>query len=256
MLQLKKFPDIPDSTREEAREFRPHPEELRFRLLARETGSFLCVVGKEFPAFLSHLKWRHSPQERREELQGRATIPRVLQISQSIPGKPVFPALFRLSSRGSTHTTLPRGTALWESLVGKPPGKASWESLEEKPQIPCPREGKRDTAATAREESARVCPHSRRGLTPLRRVQKFPKILFSTGEEASGSGTDSTQCLRPRHRRERDPERSPSNSHGDWHFQRPPERVPEDNVSSREHVPQLEKIQEVLPSRRDEAHFR
>ena len=53
MLKLKKFPDIPVSTREEARESRPHPEEPRFRLLAREDGSFPCVVGKEFPAFLS-----------------------------------------------------------------------------------------------------------------------------------------------------------------------------------------------------------
>ena len=44
-------------------------------------------------------------------------------MSQSIPGKPVFPALPRLSSRGSTHTTVARETALWESLVGKPPGK-------------------------------------------------------------------------------------------------------------------------------------
>ena len=51
LLQLKKFPNIPVSTREEARESRPHPEEPRFRLLARETGSFRCVVGKEFPAF-------------------------------------------------------------------------------------------------------------------------------------------------------------------------------------------------------------
>ena len=53
LLQLKKFPDIPVSTREEARETRPHPEELRFRLLAREEGSFPCVFGKEFPAFPS-----------------------------------------------------------------------------------------------------------------------------------------------------------------------------------------------------------
>ena len=65
------------------------------------------------------------PQERREELHGRATIPRVSQMSQSIPGKPVFPALPRLSSRESTHTTVARGTALWESLVGKPRGKAT-----------------------------------------------------------------------------------------------------------------------------------
>ena len=42
----------------------------------------------------------------------------------------------------------------------------------------------------------------------------------------------------------------------DWPFLRPPERVPEVPVVSREHLPQLEKIQEVFPSRRDEAHFR
>ena len=154
MLQLKKFPDIPVSTREEARESRPHPEEPHFRLLAREEGSFPCVVGKEFPAFPSYLKRRRSPQERREELQGRATIPRVPQMSQSIPGKPVFPALPRLSSRGSTHTTVARGTALWESLVGKPRGKASKEI--HKCRDPC--KGKRNSAATAGEESARACP--------------------------------------------------------------------------------------------------
>ena len=128
MLQLKKFPDIPVSTREEARESRSHSEEPRFCLLPREEGSCPCVVRKAFPAIPSHLKRRRSPQERREELQGRATIPRVPQMSQSIPGKTVFPALPRLSSRGSTHTTVARGTALWEasweSLVGKPRGKA------------------------------------------------------------------------------------------------------------------------------------
>ena len=207
MLQLKKFPDIPVSTREDARESLPHPEEPRARLLSREEGSFPCVIGKEFPAFPSHLKRRRSPQERREELQGRATIPRVPQISPSIPGKPVFPALPRLSSRGSTHTTVARGTDLWESLVGKPRRKASREihrSLE-------PREGNRDIAATAREESIRACPHSIPGLTPLGKLQKDPKIHVSTGEESSGSGTDSTQGLRPRHRWERKSGRPPSN---------------------------------------------
>ena len=139
MLQLKKFLDIPVSTREEARESRPHPEEPRFCLLAREEGSFPCVVGKEFSAFPSHLKKRSSPQERREELQGLATIPRVPQMSQSIPWKPVFPALLRLSSRGSTHTMVARGTALWESLVGKPREEASRESHRSLD----PREGKR-----------------------------------------------------------------------------------------------------------------
>ena len=172
-------------------------------------------------------------------------------MSQSIPGKTVFPALRRLSSRGSSHTTVAPGTALWESLVGKPRGKASrvsHRSLD-------PLEGKGDTAATAREESARACPHSRRGLTPLGRLQKYLKIHVGTGEECSGYGTASTQDLRPWHRQEWNPERRPSNSHGDWPFLRPIERVPEVPVVSREHLQQLEKIQEVLPSRRDEAHF-
>ena len=87
------------------------------------------------------------------------------------------------------------------------------------------------------------------------RFQEYPKIHVSTGEESSGSGTDSTQGLRPRRRRERNPERTPSNSHGDWPFLRPPERVPEVPFVTREHLPQLEKIQEVHPSRRDDARF-
>ena len=98
----------------------------------------------------------------------------------------------------------------WYSPVGKPHGKASRESHRSLDT----REGKGDTAATAREESARACPHSRRGLTPLGRLQKYPKIHVSTGEESSGSGTDSTQGLRPQNRQERNPERPPSNSHG------------------------------------------
>ena len=166
------------------------------------------MVGKDFLAFLSHLKRRHSAQERREELQGRTNIPRVPQMSQSIPGKPVFIALPRLSSGGSTHTTVVRGTALWESLVGKPRVKASRESHRSLD----PREGKLDTAATAREESASACPDSRRGLTPLGRLQKYPKFHVSTGLESSGSGSDCTQGLRPQHRRERNPERPPATS--------------------------------------------
>ena len=161
-----------------------------------------------------------------------------------------FEAEDRLKPRW--HVGQPCWKSSWESLVGKPRGKASRESHRSLD----PREGKRDTAATAREESARACSRSRRGLTPLGRFQKYPKIHVSTGEDSSGSGTDTTQGLRPRHRRERNPEKPPSNSHGDWPFLRPPEQVPEVPVVSQDHLPQLEKIQEVLPSGRDEAHFR
>ena len=73
MLQLKKFPDILVSTREEALESRPHLEEPGFRLIAREDGSFPCVIGKEFPAFPSHLKRRHS--HRKGERNSRVVRP-------------------------------------------------------------------------------------------------------------------------------------------------------------------------------------
>ena len=94
-------------------------------------------------------------------------------MSQSIPGKTVFPALPQLSRGGSTHTTVARGTALWESLVGKPRGKASRESHRSLD----PSEGKRETAATAREESAGAGPPSRRGMTPLGRLRSTPRSM-------------------------------------------------------------------------------
>ena len=119
---------------------RPHPEEPRFCLLAREERSFPCDVGKEFPAFPSHLKRRHIPRERREELQGRATIHRVLQMSKSLKGNLFSLHCFDFQAEGRLtprcHLGQPCGKASWESLVGNPRGKASRESLEGKPQIP------------------------------------------------------------------------------------------------------------------------
>ena len=144
----------------------------------------------------------------------------------------------------------------WDSHVGKPRGKPRGKASRQCHRSLDPREGKRDTAAKAREERARACPHPRRGLTPLGIHQKYPKIHVSTGEETSGSDSESTQGLRPRHRRKRNPERPSSYSHGDWPFLRPQERVPKVPVVSREHLSQLAKIHEVLPSRRDEVHFR
>ena len=164
MLQLKKFPDIPVSTREEARESRPLPEEPRFRVLAREEGSFPCDVGKEFPAFPSHLKRKRSPQEMREEFQGRATFPESPRCLSPFQGN-LF-SLHCLDFQAEDRLT-PR----WH--VGQPCGKASWEchrSLDI-------REGKRETAATAREESARACPHSRRGMTPWGDSSSTPRSM-------------------------------------------------------------------------------
>ncbi|KAI4551951.1 hypothetical protein MJG53_000228 [Ovis ammon polii x Ovis aries] len=120
------------------------------------------------------------------------------------------------------HVGQPCGKDSWESLVGKTRGKTIDALIHGADCVTLP--------ATALEESASACPHSRRGLTPLGRLQKYPKIHVSTGEESSGSGPEFTQGLRPRHQRERNSERPPRNSHGDWPFLRPPERVPEGPV--------------------------
>ena len=84
---------------------------------------------KEFSAFPSLLKRRRTPQERREELQGRATILRVSQMFQSIQGNLFslhcldFQAEDRLKPRW--HVGHPFGKVSWESLVGKSRGKAT-----------------------------------------------------------------------------------------------------------------------------------
>ena len=138
-----------------------------------------------------------------------------------------------------------------DSPVGKPRGKASRESHRSLD----PRVGKSDTAATAREESARACPHSRRGLTPwgdsrstrrsMSALERNPQVPAPTPHKVLGPASTGEESRE-----------APSNSHGEWPFLRPPERVVEVTVVSRQQLPYLEKIQEVVPSRRDEAHFR
>ena len=59
--------------------------------------------------------------------------------------------------------------------------------------------------------------------------------------------------LMPRNRRVRNPGRPPSNSHGDWPFLRPPERVPDVPVVCREHLLQLKKFPDIPVSTREEA---
>ena len=105
-----------------------------------------------------------------------------------------FQAEDRLTLRW--HVGQPCGKASWEILVGKLRGKATDPLIHVKGSA---------TLLLEREERARACPHSSQGLTPLRRLQKYPKIHVSTGEESSGSRTNSTLDLRPRFRRERIP---------------------------------------------------
>ena len=106
---------------------------------AREEGSFPCVVGKEFTGFPLHLKRRRSPQERREELQCRATIPIDPRYLSPFQGNLFslhcvdFQAEDRLTPRW--HVGQPCGKASWESLVGKPRGKATDPLIQAKGNV-------------------------------------------------------------------------------------------------------------------------
>ena len=130
-LQLKKFPDIPVSTREEAQKSRPHPEKPRFRLLAREVGSFPAWSGKN--SRRSRRISRGCARHRKGERNSRVGPP--------FPESPRCLSPFQGNLFSFTASTFkPRidshqgGT--WGSPVGKPRGKASLEILEGKPQIP------------------------------------------------------------------------------------------------------------------------
>ena len=100
---------------------RPYPEWPRFRLLAREEGSFPCVVEKDFLAFPSHLKRRRSPQERREELQDQAPFPESPRCLSPFQGN-LF-SLHCLDFQAEDRLT-PR----WH--VGQPCGKASRKATD------------------------------------------------------------------------------------------------------------------------------
>ena len=129
MLQLKKFPDIPVSIREEARESRPQTEEPHFRLQAREEESFSCVGGKNSPR--SRCISKRGALHRKGERNSRVVppfpeSPRCLSRFQEYLFSLhclEFQAEDRLTPRW--HEVQPCGKASWESLVGKPQGKAT-----------------------------------------------------------------------------------------------------------------------------------
>ena len=127
LLQLKKFPDIPVSTREEARESRPHPEERRFRLLARWRDPFSACSGK------------NSRRSRRISRGGalHRNGKRNSKVEPAFPESPRCLCPFQgnlFSLHCVDFQAEDRLTPRWH--MGQPCGKASWESLEGKTQIP------------------------------------------------------------------------------------------------------------------------
>ena len=168
MLQLKKFLDIPVSTREEARESRPHSEEPRFCLLAREEGSFPAWSGKKSRRFLCIS--RGGALHRKGEKNSRVVPPFPESPRCLSPFQGNLFSLHCLDFQAENRLTY---GDTWDSLVGKPRGKASRESHRSLD----PREGKGDTAATARKVSARACPKSKRGLTPWGDSRSTPRSI-------------------------------------------------------------------------------
>ena len=123
MLQLKKFPDIHVSNREEARGSRTHPGEPRFHLLARDEGSFPCFVGKNFHC--SRRNSRGGAIHRIGERNSRVMPP--FQVSPRCVS-PFQRNLFSLHCLDvQAEDRLPPRVHL-----GQPFGKASWESLVRK----------------------------------------------------------------------------------------------------------------------------
>ena len=105
-----------------------------------------------------------------------------------------FHAEDRLTPRWQVGETC--GKASWESLVGKPRGKARDSLIHAKGSVTLLLQLGKRTCMPPLETRTYVS-----GETP-----EVPEVPCRTGEEFSGSGTDSTQGLRPRHRRERNPE--------------------------------------------------
>ena len=81
--------------------------------------------------------------------------------------------------------------------MGQPCGKASWESLLRKPRVKAT-----DFFIHAKGSMTLLLQLGRKAHVHATtrdegRLQKYPKIRVSTGQESSGSGTDSTQGLMP-----------------------------------------------------------
>ena len=138
------------------------------------------------------------------------------------------------------------GKASWESLVGMPRRKAPDPLIHAKRSatLLLQRGRKAHVHAPTQVEDSLSWGDSRNTPRSMSALERNPQVPAPTAH-----------CLGHRHRRERNPERHPRHSNGNWPFLTPPERVPEDQVVRREHLLQLEKIKEVFPSRRDEAHF-
>ena len=190
---------------------RPNPEEPRFRLLAREDGSFPCVVGKEFPG--SRRISRGGALHRKGERNSRVVPPFSEPPDVSVHSREIC-----FASTASTFK--PRidshhGGTL-DSPVGKPRGKATGPLIHARGSVTLQLQlGKRGHVHASLE--TRTDSYGETPEIPQDPCQHWRGILRFRHRLHTRSWAPAST--------ERNPERPPSNSHGDWPFLRPPERV-------------------------------
>ena len=187
---------MPVSTREEARESRPHPEEPRFRLLAREEGSFPCVVGKESRRFrrISRGGVLHRKGERNSRVV--PPFPESPRCLSPFQGNVFslhclhFQAEDRLTPRW--HVGQPCGKASRESLVGKPRGKASDPFIHAKGNgtLLLQLGRKSHVHAPTRDEDRLLLGDSRSTPRSMSALERNPQVPAPTPRKVLGPGID------------------------------------------------------------------
>ena len=131
-------------------------------------GQSPCELLGGLSGFLSRRCWGLRPcvESGPEPEDSSPVLTWILAYFWSLPSLPPFPeppdvsvysreTCFPCTASTFMSTINSHHGGTWDSPVGKTRGKASRESHRSLD----PRNGKRDTAATAREESARACPH-------------------------------------------------------------------------------------------------
>ena len=113
-------------------------------------------------------------------------------MSQSIPEEPVFPALPRLSRQGLSPTTVARGIALWESLVGKPRGKATDPLIHAMGSVTLllPLSRKAHVHAPIRDEDLHPWGDSRSTPRSMSALERNPQVPGPTPHKVLGPGIE------------------------------------------------------------------
>ena len=160
---------------------------------SREEGPFTCFFAEGIPAFSLHLKWRRSPLDVREELQGSCHHFKRPPISQCTSDTPDSPEMTRISPRGQTQNMMAGVTALWP--------------LESKTLIPMVNstgsltlifwlERRAELHGSTRDEARVPCGCTRGAPRSMSALEKKPEFLASTPDEDLCISSDFRGILR------------------------------------------------------------